>query len=204
MAYVEDQLAEWKAAYRLLDVPTTASVNDIRQGQRLLLKRWHPDLFTAGSNEQVEATQMTQVINEAYAKIKNAPLRYFDQTRGAREGQRPRTKFEDKPDPFQNMERVEFWIKFGLGAAIGAFFGIGSLLRLYIYRQSRTSWFGGNCDHHYGLVWIRIRERRRQILGCGFPATVAMALVINEKRFINQTFDGSAGYQLVEMCVSGV
>ncbi len=135
MPFVEDQLAEWRAAYRLLDVPPSASSRDIRQGQRRLLKRWHPDLFTAGSSDQVEATRMTQVINEAYAKIENAPLRYYDPTRSSREGRFPRTKFEDKPDPFKNMERVEFWIKFGLGAAIGAFFGLGSLLRLYMYRD---------------------------------------------------------------------
>jgi DnaJ-class molecular chaperone with C-terminal Zn finger domain len=135
MPFVEDQLAEWRAAYRLLDVPPSASSRDIRQGQRRLLKRWHPDLFTAGSSDQVEATRMTQVINEAYAKIENAPLRYYDPTRNSREGRFPRTKFEDKPDPFKNMERVEFWIKFGLGAAIGAFFGLGSLPRLYMHRD---------------------------------------------------------------------
>jgi hypothetical protein len=133
MPFVEDQLAEWKAAYGLLDVPLSASSSDIRQSQRRLLKRWHPDLFTAGTNEQAEATRMTQVINEAYAKIEKAPLRYYDQARGVREGRLPRTKFEDKPDPFKNMERVEFCIKFGLGAAIGAFLALGSLPRLYMH-----------------------------------------------------------------------
>src|SRR5882757_8717630 len=98
MPFVEDQLAEWKAAYRLLDVPPSATSNDIRKGQRRLLKRWHPDFFAAGTDEQTEATRMTQFINEAYAKIENAPLRYYDATRGAREGRFPRTKFEDKPD----------------------------------------------------------------------------------------------------------
>ena len=81
---------------------------------------------------------MTGLINDAYdAKIETAPLRYFHtrpQTRSVQPGdarpmgQRP---FVDQPDPFRNMERVEFWVKFGIGAAIGALFGLGSLLRLY-------------------------------------------------------------------------
>jgi curved DNA-binding protein CbpA len=69
MVFVEEQLAEWKAAYRVLDVPLEASANAIKVSYRKLMKRWHPDLFAAGSAEQAEATQMTRLINEPTRRL---------------------------------------------------------------------------------------------------------------------------------------
>lgn len=139
MAFVEEQIAEWKGAYRVLDAPLSARADFIKENYRTLVKRWHPDHYAAGSAEQVEAAEMTRLINEAYGKIENAPFRNYDAARGASRAaevdgflapsHRP---FVDRPDPFRNMERAEFWIAFGVGAAIGAVFGLGSILRLYM------------------------------------------------------------------------
>ncbi len=139
MPHVEDQIAEWMAAYRVLGVPLSASVLSIKENYRRLVKRWHPDLFANGTEKHVEATKMTGLFNEAYGKIKNAPLRNYKDTRAQAAtadmgnvrpmGRRP---FVDPPEPFRNMERVEFWVKFGIGAVIGAMFGVGSLFRVYM------------------------------------------------------------------------
>ena len=144
MPHVEDELAEWMAAYRVLGVPLSASAISIKENYRRLMKRWHPDLFANGTEKQAEATKMTGLINDAYAKTENAPLRYSHtrpQARSVQPGDaRPmgRRAFVDPPDPFRNVERIEFWVKFGIGAAIGALFGLGLLLRLYTYRDPGT------------------------------------------------------------------
>lgn len=145
MPHVTDQIAEWMAAYRVLGVPLTASAVSIKENYRRLIKRWHPDLFANGSEKQIEASGMTSLINQAYEKIESAPLRYYESTRSQRAATEPsearpmgRRPFVDPPDPFRNMERVEFWVKFGIGAVIGALFGLGSLLDLYRYQDPGT------------------------------------------------------------------
>jgi hypothetical protein len=67
------EVEEWKHAYRVLDMPFSASPAAIKQNYRKLIKRWHPDLFASGSVEQAEASDMTRLINEAYASIARAP-----------------------------------------------------------------------------------------------------------------------------------
>jgi hypothetical protein len=62
-------------AYRVLDVPHDASARAIKSSYRKLVKRWHPDRYKAGSDEHREATLMTSLLNAAYARIQDAPLR---------------------------------------------------------------------------------------------------------------------------------
>jgi curved DNA-binding protein CbpA len=62
-------------AYRVLDVPQDASARTIKTSYRKLVKRWHPDRYKPGSDEHREATQMTSLLNAAYARIQDAPLR---------------------------------------------------------------------------------------------------------------------------------
>ncbi len=145
MPHVEEQIAEWMAAYRVLGVPLSATAISIKENYRRLMKRWHPDLFANGSEKQSEANRMTSLINQAYEKIENAPLKYYENNRSPApaawpNGSRPmgRRAFVDPPDPFRNMERVEFWVKFGIGGVFGALFGLGSLLRLYTYQDPGT------------------------------------------------------------------
>ncbi len=71
----EGQIENLAHAYRVLDVPHNASARAIKSSYRKLVKRWHPDRYRPGSEEHAEATQMTTLINAAYARIGDAPLR---------------------------------------------------------------------------------------------------------------------------------
>ena len=62
-------------AYRVLDVRWDASPRGIKANYRKLVKRWHPDRHTPGTPEHIEATLMTRLLNEAYARVEKAPLR---------------------------------------------------------------------------------------------------------------------------------
>ena len=62
-------------AYRVLDLPWDASPRAIKANYRTLIKRWHPDRHRPGTEAHVEATLMTKLLNESYARIENAPLR---------------------------------------------------------------------------------------------------------------------------------
>src|SRR5215831_8766414 len=69
-----DQSSAWKQAYRVLDVPASASPQAIKAAHRKLIKRWHPDRYVAGTREQADATRMTELINHAYSSVRAAPL----------------------------------------------------------------------------------------------------------------------------------
>lgn len=62
-------------AYRVLDVPWDASPRAIKAGYRKLVKRWHPDRYPPGTESHAESTLMTRLLNDAFARIENAPLR---------------------------------------------------------------------------------------------------------------------------------
>src|SRR5262250_1205997 len=66
-----------RKAYRVLDVPEAASALAIKSNYRKLIKRWHPDRPSTGAATSDEAMMMTKLINQAYALIENAPLRYY-------------------------------------------------------------------------------------------------------------------------------
>ena len=76
----DHQIAELRHAYQVLGVPTDSSALSIKKAYRRLLKRWHPDLYPDGTPTHVEATNMTRLVNEAYAAIANAPLIYHAET----------------------------------------------------------------------------------------------------------------------------
>jgi len=63
-------------AYRVLDVPWDASPRTIRASYRTLIKRWHPDRYPSGTESHNESSLMTKLLNEAYGRIKEAPLRH--------------------------------------------------------------------------------------------------------------------------------
>ena len=112
------QLGEQRHAYQTLGVPLDASAPSIKQTYRRLVRRWHPDLYLNGTPAHVEATHMTTLINEAYAAIAHAPLRYHIETYprratgtggqaaspSASEGTRTTTSKIPKTD------KLEFWV----------------------------------------------------------------------------------------------
>jgi hypothetical protein len=62
-------------AYRVLDVPSDASPRAIKDSYRKLVKHWHPDRQPNDTENHADSTLMTRLLNEAYARIQDAPLR---------------------------------------------------------------------------------------------------------------------------------
>ena len=148
-----DHLAQLKHAYQVFELPITASSLKIKQAYRALTKRWHPDLYPAGSPEQAEATQMMKIVNDAYALIESAPLRYYDERRS--ETQEPHTRepyvagtgrpldLSRRRDTPPRFNAWEFWVRFVCGALLGACIGLSSALKgYYFYQNTRfEAWF---------------------------------------------------------------
>jgi len=159
MPVAEDQIADLKHAYQILGVPLLASASSIKQTYRNLVKRWHPDLYPSGSPAYVEATQMTKLINGAYAAIENAPLRYhIDACPPAyvESGQSTRPSPNEpsyaRSETIPKTDWLEFWIRFVFGAFIGALLSV----RVFLF--------------HYDEPAILIPVTIGLILGFGFAA----------------------------------
>jgi hypothetical protein len=138
MPLAEEQLTELKHAYQVLGVPFAASIFTIKQAYRGLVKRWHPDLYPGGTPAQAEAAQMSQFINEAYSVIKGAPLRYYVESfpPAKSKGQRTSPPSSKAPanidvEELPNVDRIEFWVRFVLGAVLGAFLSWDLVLNFY-------------------------------------------------------------------------
>src|ERR671935_1687554 len=66
---------EIRRSYSMLGVPPTASPEEIRQRYLRLAHEWHPDKWSNDPVAQWRATEKMKRLNEAYARIKDAPLR---------------------------------------------------------------------------------------------------------------------------------
>ena len=76
--------------YKLLGVGRSASADQIKVAYRELVKKHHPDLFSAAS-EKAKATEKLRLINEAYAVLGNAERRQrYDQGFIQQRQRRPR------------------------------------------------------------------------------------------------------------------
>lgn len=120
-----------KKAYRVLNVPEAASALAIKASYRKLIKRWHPDKPATSAATHEEAVMMTKLINEAFALIENAPLRYFDE-RPASTAEKSEGRTQAKRSfPSLNEaraalieKRVEYAVRIGCGMLSGAFIGL--------------------------------------------------------------------------------
>src|SRR5215475_13912254 len=134
MTVFSDQMAEWTRAYGLLGVEHEASAHAIRDAYRRMIKRWHPDLYPAGSQQHAEATQMTVAINNAYKTIARAPLRYRLESQSPPSMPVAATAYSvflstrDDLERPRRPDRIEFWVRFTCGALFGAFVGFGAFL----------------------------------------------------------------------------
>jgi hypothetical protein len=133
-------------AYRVLDVPTSATAYLIRQRHRQLLKRWHPDLYLGGTPQHSEATQMAKLINEAYSLIQYAPLRYRSERSSspsttAKQHTSPpaSAEVEDSDEDYPRLDRIEFWVRFVCGALLGLLASI----EIVLYAYDSPSWIVG-------------------------------------------------------------
>jgi hypothetical protein len=68
-------LDEIRRSYSTLGVPETASPEEIHRRYVLLAKEWHPDKSRDDPLAQWRATEKMKRVNEAFARIKDAPLR---------------------------------------------------------------------------------------------------------------------------------
>lgn len=67
--------------YRILGVPPSATIKQIKSAYRKLVKKYHPDLFVA-PGEKARATAAFQKINHAYAVLGDPKRRsFYDQLR---------------------------------------------------------------------------------------------------------------------------
>ena len=130
-----------RKAYRVLDVPETASALAIKSNYRKLIKRWHPDKPATSAATTAEATTMTKLINEAYTLIENAPLRYYVGNAESKTAPvRPRYRAREKrgveslsdAEAARIEKRAEYVVRIVCGLLSGAFIGflfIGDLLQ---------------------------------------------------------------------------
>jgi curved DNA-binding protein CbpA len=130
-----------KRAYELLGVPYSASTHVIKHAYRVMAKRWHPDLYRAGTPEQAEAARMMELINEAQSTIQHAPLRYDTQghprvaPQPTKQGSRAVNDIPVGPEPlhYVSMDRIEFWVRFVCGSILGLFVSAGFALRTNVF-----------------------------------------------------------------------
>ena len=61
--------------YETLELPRTAKPEQIKRAYRVLVKRFHPDLFPSGSNAQSEAEVRIRQINAAYRVLSHPEKR---------------------------------------------------------------------------------------------------------------------------------
>jgi curved DNA-binding protein CbpA len=162
MPMADDHLAELKHGYRVLDVPLAASTSTIKQAYRNLIKRWHPDLYPNGTPEYAEATQMTKLINEAYAAVEDAPLRYHVDACPpdyVRRWQAANPSSGIAPGTYSVTPPKTDWLEFTIRFICGAFFGALLSVRAFFLQFSEPATF--------------IPVAITLILICGFAAAFA-------------------------------
>jgi curved DNA-binding protein CbpA len=107
----EFEIDELRRAYHLLGVSSSASEGSIKRAYRRLTKRWHPDRYASGTPAHAEATQMMKLINQAYSRIANAPLRYYNEQTAAPLWQTG-SETHRSPDPYaHNPYRNDLYVR---------------------------------------------------------------------------------------------
>lgn len=89
--------------YRILDLPTSASEQDVKQAYRELVKVWHPDRFTHDIKLQKRAEEKLKEINDAYKRVTDYLNNSYTRQRAQQQYQRTekREKPESQPPPKQ-------------------------------------------------------------------------------------------------------
>jgi curved DNA-binding protein CbpA len=138
MSETDYKLTELRRSYQILGAPLSASAQSIKRSYRHLVKKWHPDLFAEGTVAHVESTRMTVLVNEAYSRIRNAPLRHYSESgrpwqstnlaasHSSADGSPPTNN-----PAFSLNDRFGFWVRFACGALLGAILSIRLLVELY-------------------------------------------------------------------------
>jgi hypothetical protein len=109
-----------------------ASTGAIKRRYRRLARKWHPDTFPHGSPEQDHASKRMQEINDAYRRIRHAPLRYYRPTTAQPQAvdarptrrRRPVTPLYTEEELRRHAEtraRAERSFRFAIGFGFGCF-----------------------------------------------------------------------------------
>ena len=69
-------LEELRRDYATLDVPFAAPLASVRQSYKRLLNKYHPDRFSDDAAKQALATEVTQQLNAAFARIEERHKRF--------------------------------------------------------------------------------------------------------------------------------
>jgi curved DNA-binding protein CbpA len=72
--FEQQAVDEIRRSYSILGVPPTASPEEIRQRYLRLAQEWHLDKWSSDPVAQWRATEKMKRLNDAYARIKDAPL----------------------------------------------------------------------------------------------------------------------------------
>lgn len=78
--YSEEEIFKLKQAYHMLGVQFESSAPAIKRVYWRLAKQWHPDKNRSDFSLQKTATERMKELNEAYSRIRHAPLRYHIET----------------------------------------------------------------------------------------------------------------------------
>jgi len=144
MTEIAQPIEKIKKAYRVLGVPEAASALAIKTSYRKLIKRWHPDKPATSAASSEEAMMMTQLLNEAYALIENAPLRYYlgaepasrREEKRATEKKAVKAKIDDINEVdlskmFFSEKRIEYAVRIVFGGISGMFVGMAFTLDIF-------------------------------------------------------------------------
>jgi hypothetical protein len=142
-------------AYSMLGVPPTASPEEIRQRYLRLSQEWHPDKWMSDPVAQWRATEKMKRLNEAYARIKDAPLLADSTARDAGADARPSNASSDV--------RAERFVVTSLvltsNLLVAGWLGIG--LGLYAFGDSLLALFGVSLIRESGARLEDIRSLSR-------------------------------------------
>lgn len=64
------EAAPLEREYRVLELPTGASMDEVRDSYKRLLRKYHPDRFVGSPEKQRAATEVTQAVIAAYRAIR--------------------------------------------------------------------------------------------------------------------------------------
>ncbi len=157
MSVEPSQFGNVERAYQLLGVPHSASTRVIKRAYHTMAKRWHPDLYPAGSPEQAEASRMMGVLNEAYSTIQRAPFRYAPRPTERTSKTENNIPAISEREHSVGVGQLGFWVRFACGSILGLLISAGIAVRANL--------FGGVVPTTLvALVGIVV------VLGCGFGA----------------------------------
>jgi curved DNA-binding protein CbpA len=101
--------------YETLGIPRTAKPEQIRRAYRVLVRRFHPDLFPDGSKEQAHAGERLRQVNAAYAILSRPQQRA---TYDVKLTKRKSSYLESKPECCEKCGKQTLYWQVGRNVAL--------------------------------------------------------------------------------------